>query len=65
MVFNATFSNVSVSSWQSVLLVDHKLISEMLDKMFVLYLGLGLGLKDMELMYMKEHQTHNVSVDRH
>jgi hypothetical protein len=58
MVFNATFNNISVISWQSVLLVEETVgpeenhrLSQVIDKLY--YIALI------------EIQTHNISGDRH
>jgi hypothetical protein len=63
LVFNATFNNISVISWQSVLLVEktegprenNTDLSQVTDKLYHNVLHLALI----------EIQTHNISCDRY
>jgi hypothetical protein len=67
MVFNATFNNISVISWRSVLLVEvtegpgeyHRPVASHWQTLSHIVVHLALGLGSIEI------EAHNISGDRH
>ena len=57
MLFNATFNNISVIIWQSVLLVEETGVPEKTTDIDKLY--------HIMLYHLNGIRTHNVSGDRH
>jgi hypothetical protein len=64
MVFNATFNNISVNSWQSVLLVGKSEYPEKTTDLSQVNDRLYLAHNDVHLALI-EIRTHNISGERH